>query len=442
MTADGSAGWFAMDADRPARLVDFERTHRLLLDRMRGIGHPTELSPLAPLFLSRDSYRELFAITQRLVGLASLTLAAIGEDHYSQMRALGADPVYLPAFLPTPDLEQSYASCMVRPDIVLGPDGPRFVELNVGSGFAGVTETHVLHQVFTEVYSDANRWHPQVVDPFAARARLLETVAAERSRERSVVIVGDPAEYDATERMFDLEVQALRKRSFRAAFMRPSDLADLPAAERFSLGIRNFSMVDWVRSGTDPAPIRAVISEGCLLLPSQSGVLLADKRLLALVSEGLVCRSAADWAFTSTYVPWTRIVGDRSVEWRGHRHNLAELIINAKDDLVLKRGIGNSGQEVTIGRDTDEATWRLTAMSAMDGSSVVQEYVPPQPYTLELMGEQGVAESAAVAPVLSPMLMGGRPAGCFARYIRAGTRESAVFCGAAPWNETVAMPLS
>jgi hypothetical protein len=171
-------------------------------------------------------------------------------------------------------------------------------------------------------------------------------------------------------------------------------------------------------------------------------VLLADKRLLALVSEGLVCRSAADWAFTSTYVPWTRIVDDRSVEWRGHRHNLAELIINAKDDLVLKRGIGNSGQEVTIGRDTDEATWRLTAMSAMDGSSVVQEYVPPQPYTLELMGEQGVAESAAVAPVLSPMLMGGRPAGCFARYIRAGTRESAVFCGAAPWNETVAMPLS
>jgi hypothetical protein len=293
------------------------------------------------------------------------------------------------------------------------------------------------------VYRDGRRWHPQVVDPFAARAQLLEKVAAERSRERSVVIVGDPAEYDAIERLFELEVQALRQRGFRAAFIRPSDLGDLPAAERFSLGIRNFSMVDWVRSGTDPAPIRAAIAEGCLLLPSQSGTLLADKRLLALVSEGLASRTAADRAFVSAYLPWTRIVRDRSVEWRGRRHDLAELIINAKDDFVLKRGIGNSGQEVTIGRDTDEAAWRLAATSAMDdGSSVVQEYVPPQPYTLELMNEQGVAESAAVAAILSPMLMGGRSAGCFVRYIRAETRESAVFAGAAPWNETVAMPLS
>jgi hypothetical protein len=179
------------------------------------------------------------------------------------------------------------------------------------------------------------------------------------------------------------------------------------------------------------------------MLPSQSGTLLADKRLLALVSEGLASRSVADRDFVSAYVPWTRVVRDRSVEWRGCRRSLAELIISAKDDFVLKRGMGNSGQEVTIGRDTDEASWRLAAMSALDdGSSVVQEYVPPQPYTLELMNERGAAESAPVAPVLSPILMGGRPAGCFVRYIRADTRESSVFRGDAPWNETVAMPVS
>lgn len=442
--ADGSSGWFATDADRPLRLVDSERTHRLLLDRLRGVGHPTQLSPLAPLFLPRSSYRQLFALTQRLVGLASRTLAALGEDHHSQMQALGIDPVYLPAFLPTPELERAYASCMVRPDLVIGPSGPRFLELNVGSGFGGVTETHLLHELFAEVYRNARHWHPRVVDPYAARARLLETVAAERSRERSVVVVGDPADHgdDTSERLFELEVRALRERGFRAAFMRPSDLGELPIAKRFSLGLRSFSMVDWVRSGTDPAPVRAAIAEGCLMLPSQSGTLLADKRLLALASEGLASRSAADRDFISTYVPWTRIVRDRSVEWRGRRHSLAELIINARDDFVLKRGMGNSGQEVTIGRDTDETTWRLTAMSAMDGSSVVQEYVPPQPYTLELMNEQGATESVAVAPVLSPILMGGRPAGCFARYIRADTRPSTVFRGAAPWNETVAMPLS
>ena len=86
------------------------------------------------------------------------------------------------------------------------------------SGFGGVTETHLLHELFAEVYRNARHWHPRVVDPYAARARLLETVAAERSRERSVVIVGDPADHgdDTSERLFELEVRALRERGFRA----------------------------------------------------------------------------------------------------------------------------------------------------------------------------------------------------------------------------------
>jgi hypothetical protein len=422
-----------------------ERTHQLLSERLSGVGHPAQLSPLAPLFLPVDSYQHLFAVTRRLVGLALRALAALGKDHHSQMQALGINPVYLPAFLPTADLEWAYAACMVRPDLVVGPSGPRFLELNVGGGFGGITETHLLHKLFTEVYGNAGHWDPRVADPYAARARLLEMVAAERSCERSVVIVADPADYgaDASERLFELEVRALQERGFRAGFIRPAGLGELPVAQRFSLGIRSFSVVDWVRSGTDPSPVRAAIAEGCLMLPSQSGTLLADKRLLALVSEGLASRSVADRDFVSAYVPWTRVVRDRSVEWRGCRRSLAELIISAKDDFVLKRGMGNSGQEVTIGRDTDEASWRLAAMSALDdGSSVVQEYVPPQPYTLELMNERGAAESAPVAPVLSPILIGGRPAGCFVRYIRADTRESSVFRGDAPWNETVAMPVS
>lgn len=359
------------------------------------------------------------------------------------MRALGTDPAYLPAFLPTPELERAYAGCMVRPDMVLGPSGFRFLELNVGGGFGGITETHLLHQVFAEVYGDRGHWHPRVIDPYAARARLLENVAAEHSRERSVMIVADPVDYGTgtSERMFELEARALRARGFRAAFVRPSDLGGLPRPKRFSLGIRSFSMVDWVRSGTDSAPVIAAIAEGCLMLPSQSGTMLADKRLLALISEGIASRSAADRAFVSTYIPWTRIVRDGSVEWGGRRHGLAELIINAKDNFVLKRGMGNSGQEVTIGVDTEESAWRSVVNSAMDGSSVVQEYVPPKPYTLELMNEDGVAEVAAVAPVLSPILMDGRPAGCFVRYIRAETRPTAVFRGTAPWSETVALPL-
>lgn len=415
----------------------------MLLDRMTGVGHPAQLSPLAPLFLRSDSYRWLFAATRRLVRLASRALESLGEDHHSQMRALGTDPAFLPAFLSTPELERAYAGCMVRPDMVLGPAGFRFLEINVGGGFGGITETHLLHEVFARVYRDVGSWHPRVADPYAARARLLEKVAAARSRERSVVIVADPADYgaDTSERMFELEARALRARGFRAAFIRPAELGELPRSQQFSMGIRSFSMVDWVRNGTDSAPVIAAIAGGCLMLPSQSGTMLADKRVLALISAGIASRNTADRAFVSAHIPWTRVVGDGYVEWRGRRRDLADLIISAKDNFVLKRGMGNSGQEVTIGADTEESAWRSVVTSAMDGSSVVQEYVPPAPYTLELMNEDGLAEVAAVAPVLSPILMDGRPAGCFVRYIRAETRPTAVFRGAAPWSETVALPL-
>lgn len=438
-----SFGLYAPKADRPERRLGYARTHELLLSRMTGVGHPKALSPLAPMFFRPDCYWELFAATRKLVDLASRTLAALGKDHDSRIKALGIDPAYLPAFLPDPELEQAYAGCMVRPDMVFGPSGLRFLELNVGSGFGGVTQTHLLQGLFAEVYGAEPGQHPKVDDPFAARARLLETVAAERSRERSVMILGDPAEYgpDTNERMFELEIAALRARSFRAALILPSQLGAMPRAERYSLGIRNFSMVDWVRSGTDPEPVQTAVAEGCLLLPSQSGTMLADKRLLALISEGLAVRSASDRAFVSAYIPWTRIVRDRSVDWRGRRRDLAELIGGDKDEFVLKRGMGNSGQEVTIGLDTAEPEWRIAVDAALqDCSSVVQEYVSPQPHPLELMNENGMAEEALVASILSPILMGGRPAGCYVRYIRTETRPYEVFHGNAPWSETVALP--
>ena len=65
-------------------------------------------------------------------------------------------------------------------------------------------------------------------------------------------------------------------------------------------------MADWApdcaRSGTDPAPVMAAVAQGLLLLPAQSSTLLADKRTLALVSEGLATPSRATGSASWCYV--------------------------------------------------------------------------------------------------------------------------------------------
>lgn len=441
-----SQAWFAAAAEGPYRMLDAERTNKLLFETMIGTGHPPQLSPLAPFLLRHDRYRQLFAATKRLMEILSKTLAALGKNPQEQMQALGIDPLYLPALLPTAEIEFRYAGCMVRPDILIGPAGPRFIELNVSAGFGGTTETHLLHQVFTNAYGTETKWLSTAPDPFEVRATFLDEVASEESLERSVLIVGDPADGggDTSQRMFDLEVEALRRRGFRASFISPADLCELPA-QNFDLGIRRFSVVDWVRNERDQLhfdALRAVIDDGCLMLPSQSSMMMTDKRLLALVSEGLACHTLADRAFVTSWIPWTRIVRDRHVFRHGQRHDLVKLILNKKDDFVLKRGVGHSGLEVATGCEVEEAEWRRTVAASMDGSSVVQEYVASQSSVLELNNEQGLPESAAVDSIVSPMVIGGRAAGCWARYIRAGTPRTNPDGIDLVWNETVVMPLS
>lgn len=56
---------------------------------------------------------------------------------------------------------------------------------------------------------------------------------------------------------------------------------------------------------------------GLTAIPSQSARLVDSKKMLARLSEGLPWMSDAGRALVSRFVPWTRIVRDRIVHWRG-----------------------------------------------------------------------------------------------------------------------------
>lgn len=132
--------------------------------------------------------------------------------------------------------------------------------------------------------------------------------------------------------------------------------------------------------------------------------------------------SSAERRVVDRYLPWTRIVSDRATNHGGRRVDLLEHAVGHREDLVLKQGIGMQGLQVVLGSDTDEAAWHtLIEEAARAGGSIIQEYVPALPYSLPITPAVGeLPHQTDVAPVFSPFLFGGRPAGIWARFHPAG----------------------
>ncbi len=112
-------------------------------------------------------------------------------------------------------------------------------------------------------------------------------------------------------------------------------------------------------------PVRAVTGDNKAVL-----AIVADDRFADLFTEEE--RSAA-----REYVPWTRMVEDRTVEYDGRLTNLVDLLRQNKDRFVLKPNQGYGGIGVIIGRSCDQARWHqaVDAALARPGSTIVQQFV-------------------------------------------------------------------
>jgi hypothetical protein len=117
--------------------------------------------------------------------------------------------------------------------------------------------------------------------------------------------------------------------------------------------------------------------------------LWVDKRNLALLSEneGLEGWTEEDRELIRDHIPWTRLVSPRTTTWRGAEVQFPGFLLDHRDDLVLKRGLGTSGQDVHVGRYLAPDAWEARVREAVEeGGWIVQERVesksyfyPPQP---------------------------------------------------------------
>ncbi|TDT29309.1 hypothetical protein EV562_113174 [Streptomyces sp. BK208] len=401
---------------------------RMLDHEIRDTGWPYQrLLPAAPFVLPHASCAELFRVTAALLDLVRRTALETAPTTQGRLAAYRMPESEHRLFLTDQFTEERYADCVTRPDVVVGPDGPRFVEFNVSGALGGPVEVRSRMAVWRALYTDDQGRLPfSSPDPFAVRAEMFRGLCAELGVAPRVAVLGSARDQGGSTRYFDMQTEYFAGRGLAARFFEPEDLHeawDCPPHLRYRVGLRDFTIPDWLELGIDTAPVQDALDHGCLLVGTQTSTFLSSKLTLGFLSEGRPWMSAAEQHLVERYVPWTRVLSHRFTHRAGRKVDLVPYAVANREQLVLKAGIGMSGKQVAIGREQSPQQWESAVVAAAEsGTSVVQDFVSPRTCPLYLAAD-GAAEPhlAQVAPVLGPLLFGGRPAGILARFFGDGS---------------------
>jgi hypothetical protein len=135
-----------------------------------------------------------------------------------------------------------------------------------------------------------------------------------------------------------------------------------------------------------PAPMPVLRSQLVGRIRVYNGALTqmwVDKRNLALLSEneGLEAWTEEDRALIRDHIPWTRLVSPRTTTWRGDEVQFPGFLLDHRDDMILKRGLGLGGAAVHVGRYLAPDAWEARVREAVEeGGWIVQERVESRPY--------------------------------------------------------------
>lgn len=418
--------WFGHHRLRPAASADTIR--QMLRHELRDTGWPHQrVLPAAPMAIPRAAYAEIFRASVALVDLLRRAALESGHTTVDRLAAYEMPAAEDRLWVSDPFTEERYADSVVRPDLVIGPDGPQFLEFNVSGALGGVVETQSRLAVWRGLHADEEGRTPfRSPSPFAVRAEMFRSLSTELAVAPRVAVVGSARVTGVERRYFEMEADYYNSHGLTARFFEPEELPeawDCAPHLRYPVGLRNFTIPDWLDAGLDTTPVQGALDHGCLLVGTQTSTFLHSKLTMGLLSEGRPWMTEGDRRLVERYLPWTRILSDRRTDREGKQVDLLPFVLKNRELLVLKAALGESGQQVIIGREADQAVWESAVGEAVQGrTSVVQEFVRPGTCRVALIAD-GVDEpyDADVAPVLGPLLFGGRPAGLFCRFFGDGS---------------------
>jgi glutathionylspermidine synthase len=363
------------------------------------------------------------------------TMCRAAEDVagvYNEMcQIVSDDPALLESFFAMTPLQRAMWACsqplwhgIARADLFVTSDGLSMAELNCDTP-TGEAEAVVLGRI-------AHQAHPTASDPNdALEARFCDMLRelSQRELERPAESIGIVYPTEFTE---DLSVIRLYKRwaetvAPRVVLGSPFNLEIddgelLLFDEPVDLVLRHYK-TDWwgerasawddeVLSDEEPlsGPLGAVLEavlEGRASVVNPFGSVLAqNKRAMAFMWERIHRFSVRAQSIIEKHVPVTARFESM------HKEQLRA----QKDSWVLKSDYGAEGEEVVVGRFTDDATWQASLDHARKGHWVAQRF-------FEAETREGEVTNYGV------YVVAGRAAGIYARVQAGPTDDGALSVG-------------
>ncbi len=116
----------------------------------------------------------------------------------------------------------------------------------------------------------------------------------------------------------------------------------------------------------------------CVVNPFRSFIVGNKKILAALTDERFQhIFSQTERDVIASTIPWTKVLSDNKVMYRGFRVDLKPFIIDNQEKLVLKAAVSYGGKDVFLGRETVPQKWASVVDQHIGSEAwVVQEYTP------------------------------------------------------------------
>jgi len=342
--------------------------------------------------------RRVAEMERATVGVCKLVKAIPAVVFGGELGAISAfygyDPILLAAML---SVRNYMNSTVARCDFIDTPGGLMCCEVNMAANLGGWhhgfwRERYLRHPVIMDFYAREGI-SPNDHDVLATFCEhmiddALDCGVIKAGGELNVVIASDEQATEGTRR-YIAEVYAELLRRTGRGVTGQLWLSDKSAEELTFRGPDVYmgeQRVHVVFAYDKPFPIqvlRAQLGGGIRAYNGGLTRMWLDKRNLALLSEneGLEAWTEEDRALIRNHVPWTRLVSPRTTTWRGAEAQFPGFLLDHRDDLVLKRGLGFGGEAVHVGRYLAPDAWEARVREAVEeGGWIVQERVESRPY--------------------------------------------------------------
>lgn len=412
-------GWARSEVKR---IEAYNREHGALYD-----GEPVPVS-IKPNFISPSQ--------------ADLLERASGE-------LMGALDAFVEVFLEDPQLQQMWnvsdeeldlyqvdpgypgAIQVSRFDGFLEGSDLTFLEFNCDSpGGAGYAD--VIHEAFMRLYErNHGLGSGYRVEQTSRVTSLKETLldayeawrqGADRPAEPYVVVSDWP---DVASRPdIDVTVERLQRLGLDAAFADPRDLTldgdELVHGDRRVDVLYKRVITRELMDEPEASDLLDAYRAGTVcMVNAPRSVIVGNKKIMAALRRPEIQRelTPSQRRAIDRHVPWTAVLEPGKVEVEGLKVDLRDLVLDNKDELVLKPARGYGGKGVTLGSETDDETWGTLVDEHIGADWIVQRAAKIPKELYPQLTDDGV-EMAPVNVNVNPFVFGGSFAGAYTRISR------------------------